>query len=435
MNNLLLKLVVIFVALAGCPGVQASTGMRFTFDPHNLNHAVIEVDVVEECNHERECSVEVLPGLSLKIRSTIDATVPFGQRNDYSASGLVSQHVPDAELPANPCIDSPFPISSFLVRPAFGNRDKSPSGWQPESGRFSGVSRSGFSIMEVPNSPVHFCIEPRGRFGRDKKTRPLFAVLSLRLEADLSKTARGVVFADSMTRATPILADRVEDAINDARNLEDDNELLELNAKPHLRLLISALVGLRIALDPPNSGNRAAYPSSADDGIRRAVHVAVRAWGYAAPHFQAITALEPPGCRSAQKDPAIRQYCDRLLAFKSSIAWLNLDLDTIRSVYGESVTRNFGKSQFVVPLAELLLAELERLRATAAGSAPKAVPPKDVLEWLAGIQELLIELRDAAFQSGDEAPEISRVCLARLAMRWNSALLAKVDGGAVGIGR
>jgi hypothetical protein len=401
------------------PPPGGADGMRVTFDPHNLDHAVIDIDLVKQCNQKTECTVDVLPGVVLKIKSMIDATVAFSRRNDYSASGMVSQHVPDAELPANPCIDSPFPIRNFYWAPEFRTRGKSPSGWKLETSQFTGVSRSGFAFMEVPGSPLHFCLAPRVHRVKDDPG-PKFAVLSVRLDAILGKQPGSIAFSETMHRATQILADRVEDAISNAGIIEDDDENLNPEAMPQLRLLVSALSGLRIALNPPASGSMPDYPSSADDGIRRAVHVAVQAWSYVLPYLAATKAEEKPTPHGRRAAGTIRKTVAIAHAFNSSLRWLNADMEAIRVIYGESESRNYGKSQFIVPLAELLLAQLDRLRGAAANDITgEHAESQDIFEWLSATQEQIIELRDGAFNSGDDSAAISTDILPRLSIVWN----------------
>src|ERR1035437_414532 len=126
-------------------------------------------DVIEACDGKTECVIEVFPGVKVKIVSTNDSTVAFEERNDYSASGVVSQHLADAHLPANPCIESPFPIAWIYAKPAFENRDKSPDGWEPEKSQFAGMTKGGFSFLEIPGAPTRVCIQPHGRPGKDGK--------------------------------------------------------------------------------------------------------------------------------------------------------------------------------------------------------------------------------------------------------------------------
>src|SRR5690242_822165 len=103
-TKILSLLATILIAPGEWGGAKASTGTQFKFDPRNLNHAVVMVDIIEACNHKKECRVEVAPGFAVTIRSTTDSMVSFPRRDDYIASGLGSQNVADAELPANPCL-------------------------------------------------------------------------------------------------------------------------------------------------------------------------------------------------------------------------------------------------------------------------------------------------------------------------------------------
>jgi len=404
----------------------ATDGRRFTYH-QNLNKVSAMIDLIDKCDGKTECAIEVFPGAKVKIVSTSDSTVAFEQRNDYSASGVVSEYLENAHLPANPCIESPFPIAWIYAKPAFENRDKSPDGWNAEKSQFTGMTKSGFSFLDVPGAPTRVCIQPHGRSGKDGKP-PAFAVLSLRLEATLGKVVDQIAFSDSMKRASQPFADRVEDDINILRLIMEDEEHLK---KPELfrelRLLDSALVGLRTALNPTASGD---YPSSADDGIRRAVHVALRAWSYVNRDVESAWAKEGPISRKLDAPGREVAYAPR--EFNSLLRWLITDLEAIRRVYGEPASRDYGQSDLSVPLSDLLLAQLDRLRGVTSNSFPfEGTPSLSVFDWLASVQETLVDLRLAAFNGGDDAPSITARLIPELATRWNDDASQRVLAGLV----
>jgi hypothetical protein len=137
-------------------------------------------------------------------------------------------------------------------------------------------------------------------------------------------------------------------------------------------------------------------------------------------------AEERPISGKARKDTVLASIAFRAREFNKILELLGADMETIRGVYGESANQIYGKSQFVVPLSNLLLAQLERLHAIAANRSLAGTPQHEmVFEWLSTVQKFLIELHIAAFSGGDESPLIpSR--LADLAIYWNSESSQKV---------
>jgi hypothetical protein len=406
----------LIAALLCCLQATAASGLRITYDSHNLKRVVFELDLVDDCNGKTECEVKVLPNAVVKIKSTTGGTVPFDKWRDYSASGIVSQHLDDARLPENPCleVEAPFTITWLYAKPAFEFRDATPAGWQPERRVFGGVAKGGFSFLEVPGAPLQVCIQPKGHMREDKA--PAFAVLSLRLEADLNKTGAAIEFARTMKFASQPLADRVEDALNNIEGLRDDPEHLDSRVLPKLRLLQSALAGLRIALNPAPSGE---YPSSASDDLRRAVHVVLQAWAFVGPELKPVPEIP---IRRHSPDIAFGPR-----AFNSLLEWLRIDMETLRAVYGEPANRNYGKSRLVVPLAELLLAQLDRLRAvTDNGFGSGKAGRQDVVDWMAEIQALIVEIRSAAYTTGDASKTLAAQLIPELAAVWNRDLSQQV---------
>lgn len=441
--------------------------VRATYDPADPDNAWIDIDLINDCAGKQNCVVKFGAAYTIKVdgysqdnqHTPIEFQEYVGKAKDgssigsYIASGLVGEKLVKGSLPSNPCVTSPFPMTHVLVKPAFALKDISLTHFDSSTSTFdrAELDRNGNNLLELPKPSTRFCVRPV----HAGKPNGLFAVLSVRVNAQfgLSKGIKG--FADTMMRSTQILNKNVQEVLDHIENLRQPKYLSRQYKKiddKKMQLLIAAFRGLKAAAKELRE-DRMTYPSASDDQLRRAVFVALKAWDFSKDNllsarfdlknFELTDAMKKDhentirgknlvltNESSGDDEATSLTSLERVMKYKSfnrHIDWIEDHVKAISGIYGIPSNSDYGDSQFIVPVSNLLLVELDRMDSLAA-SVPAAEESTDKSSGLSSrafkktffaLQSALVDLQDEAFEKGDfQAPTIAK--FEAVAEAWNS---------------
>ncbi len=409
-------------------GGSASAGRRITFDQKNFNRAFIEIDTVVACNGQKTCEVEVVRGQKVKIVAGDDKLNSFSEKDEFTAEGLISDTLGDATLPSNPCIYAPATISAIYWKPNFESKGWAPSNWDSATQTFKDFEEvdNDFGVRELPEKTSKVCFAPKKRKVRQKagakkvEMEPGFSVMWLRLDMDLSLEKQDVSFSNQMRFSTQTIYDRTEEAINNVGLILEDEELVKNSDE--LGLLDQALRGLRAAVRP-RGGGLLDYPSAASDRVRRAAHVVLQAWSFVGPKIQEQLAQDLASEKRATKkqvnsDSAAANAMMSSNIINQHIRLLVTDIESLRKIYGDPASGDFGQSKFVASVADLLLVQAHHMSSAEMLAKVESLPRATLKEWLIRFKDRVLAIKNASLQNGDQSDAVSKA-VAGLVAFWN----------------
>ncbi len=417
------------VMLAGSTA-HSIPGYRVTRNPKLIQQARLELDLIQACDGQKGCQVEILPGQQLVVNATNIVSMREPDDQDYPTSGLFGLSIDESkkplQLPANPCITSPHPITAVYVRSHAKGKQYLPGKlMKSDDGQkvtLTGVVHArGNNAFVATGGAKTVCVSP--------PEQHKFAVVSVVLDVNTSLGRSEISFADNMIGATSILGDRVQEILEHSvvllrePNFRDpDSTLISGDFDNVMGLQIAAFRGLKAALAPRRSPLD--YPSPSDRLSFLAAKVALRAWDIIGPRVAATDSkrIQKINKALAKKDIDAANLANIPQTFEQHLQLIEQDVLGIRRSFGISPSQE-NAGHLTGAVAEVLLTVLDRMDAQAdlsdAKGGKKGVSRAQFRDWFAHQRDTLAAIRRLSRDLGDQAPE-TQAKLKELSQEWQS---------------